>query len=362
MSVIIASDLHIKKKPGMWAGRAEISGDDLFALDQIVDLCNEVGHKLYLLGDVLDCVTNAPRPIAELKDRLSKLKNKPVRYIQGQHEMFVQATYTQHPWLSVIEGTEHLHGKQFDFLGKKAYALDYFPQVLEGEVLATVPPETEVLFLHGTIDIVMPAGFHISSALLPESVKYVFAGDWHEAAEVKLPNGGRLYYPGSTYLCSVSEPLDKHVLLVDRDGEDLKVDTIRLKTRPIVKISKMDSDEIEVDSELPKEVSKPVVLVDEPTDQTRLVQLAAKYHIYSMSSSNAVTQEYCAAAQDESISDAEILAAYVDQKNNRDEFDFILDVIMNPVNDALERLRTKLGVTLEKDEDTPKNTTEKVII
>lgn len=356
-SVIIAGDLHLLKKPGMWSGRSEIGGDDEFALKQIVELCVEHDADLFLLGDVLDSVTNLPRPLILAKRYLRPLLDAGhcVFYIQGQHEFVVDSSNENYPWLELVEGTTRMHGKYFEFMAMKAFALDYFPEPHELLHLSTVPADTEVLFLHGMADAVTNFGCHFHMENIPPSVKYIFAGDYHEAIEWTNPlgEGPILIYTGSTHLRSADEAPAKSVILATQgDGEPFGWKRVPLRSRSIWKRSQLDLENLEWvaehDDTVPENIQTPVILVDEPTDAAEY-QLLAKYgHVYTTSSASLDMPTTEEIEGEENKSDLEILQQYTDREGNEIQFDFALDVVQNSVDDALSRLREALGVT---DED-----------
>lgn len=354
--VVIASDLHILKKPGMWEGRAEIAGDDIFALQQIAELCRTTDADLMLLGDVLDSVTNLPRPVVWLREHLLPLlkEGRKVQYLQGQHEIVVQAHYTNYPWLSIIEGTEHIGGKAFDFLGYKAYALDYFSAPFEHLMFSKIPGDTQVLFLHGTADLANSIGCHFSMENIPSQIKLVIAGDYHKACEFTLKNGGMLWYCGSTWQTAADEPREKSVLLCDiADGAGIKVERIPLKTRKIVKYTELTGGfpELKLSSEdrqsLPEELHTPVVLVDMPIEPEVYEKLSIDAHVYTTSGANPNTPSQAVIAAVDNMTDEAILSSYVDREAHKSEFDFTLDVLSSNVEDAVQRLKDRLGVPVE---------------
>lgn len=350
---VIAADLHMLKKPGMWAGRAEIAGDDIFAFQQIVEHCILREADLYLLGDVFDSVSNLPRPLIAVFDLLGRLVEKGLKvfYLQGQHEMVqTMPGGNNRPWMSMFAPAQHLHGHAFDFLGHKAYGLDYFPQAFEALQLSSVPNDTVVLFLHGTIDIVMPLGFHITSRLIPPSVRYVFAGDWHEYKELNLEQA-IMVYPGSTYLNAANEPDKKYILEVSASKGKLVWTPIQLKTRPIYRVSNLNFDALDIkdDTSLPKELQHPVIIVDRPIEPDQYAVLVQYGYLYTTQSANPHVPSTQEIAEVEKMSDAEILSKYVDREKHPEEFEFILDVIQNPVPDTVVRLRERLGVQLDAD-------------
>jgi hypothetical protein len=99
---------------------------------------------------------------------------------------------------------------------------------------------------------------------------------------------------------------------------------------------------------LPKELQQPVILVDMPTDGATMEQLAAFAHLYTTSGSNPDVPTKEVLDNEAKMSNEQILQAYVDKQKNPEQFAFTLDVIENPVEDSVKRLKERLGI---KDPD-----------
>jgi hypothetical protein len=358
MKTVIAADLHLQRKPGMWAGRAEIAGDDVWSLEQIVDLTCKYQANLMLLGDVFDTITNLPRPIVAAQQALGPLATEGrVRHLQGQHELAVGAHYANSPWLSVVPGTKHIgDGAPFEFHGMKACGLDYFPVAFEALNFSKIPDDVEVLFMHGTVDLAFPTAFHFSAESLKKFTKlqYVFAGDYHQAIELKAGKVSILY-TGSTWQISANEPRDKSVILVEGEGTKLKVGRVQLATRTIVKLSELYTEDGKFEPApfaerplLPKELQTPVILIDLPTDGPTMEKLAELGHLYTTSAANPDVPTQAVIDMEGTLTNSEILQRFVDKEKKPGEFAFTLDIIENPVSDAVTRLKEKFGI---KDAD-----------
>lgn len=344
---ILSGDLHLLRKPGLWASRSEIAGDDIFALDQVIQICLDNDATPFFLGDVLDSVSNLPRPLVALHGALKRL-NKPFKFMQGNHDS-IKAGHSDgsYTWLSILDGAEHVDGKVFEFEGKKAYALDYFPEPEAKEALLTIPSDTEVLFLHGSCDLAMPINYHFKAEDLPSSVKYVFAGDWHICESFKLPNGGVLWYTGATYLTRVTEPLDKYVLKVWADGSDLKIEKVPLKTRPVYRASELSSAVgILTDTRLPEEVQRPLVLVDTYMEEEDYEEMAKYGHLYTtykampMAISNRDDVEKI-------INDEDLMKEYVTPEDKPILFKFLMNLLKGSVETAINILKADLEFDLK---------------
>lgn len=354
-TAIITADLHLKRKAGMWSSRVEIAGDDIWALTQCAQLANEYDTDLFLLGDVLDTVTQMPRPLSAVQTALgSHASSGRLKFLQGQHDMNVGGLERQAPWLSLISGAQHIANTEFDFFGLRAFALDYFPQPFESLAFSKIPAGVEVLFLHGTIDVAMPMAFHFTGDSLKKfkKLRHVFAGDYHQAISLKVGDID-VHYTGSTWQISSDEPREKSVMMVSLDADGrLQMQRIPLLTRPIIKVSElydvhgdMDLTPLKADvSDLPAELQRPVILVDMPLDPATMEELAGKGHLYTTSGANPDIPTRELMDKYGTLSNEEILGNYVDREKNPEEFKFTLDVIENPTEDAIKRLKDKLGI------------------
>ena len=359
---IIAGDLHLLRKPGMWAGRTEIAGDDVYGFQQVVEITVQTpGADLYLLGDVLDEASNLPRPITAVKRALRDFPfdERRVRYIQGQHETAFQTTYENEPWLSLVDGPEHIAGQRFLFLGLQAFVMDYFSGAFEALNMCRIPAGTEVLFLHGTIDIALPFNPHFHAENIPASVRYVFAGDYHMGGNYLLLNGGMLHYTGTTWFTGAGEPTNKSVMKVERgEGGALEVSRIPLKSRPVYLASDLYLEDATIElpawegaEDLPKHLRKPVIIIDTPVDIATHAKLGMLGFTHTTSGANPVNPTESQVFAEENLDNSEILERYCDKEKYPDQFEFTLDVIENTVEDAIGRLKDKLGISANVEQE-----------
>lgn len=364
-TVVIAADLHLKKKPGLWSGRAEIAGDDEYALRQVVDIANANNADLYLLGDTFDSITNIPRPIIMAFNYLSNIQNQ-IRYIQGNHDMVVQADFSTEPWLHIIQDemktARHINGCAFDFCTNlTGYALDYFPSMEAAEYFSTIPANTDILMLHGTADIIMPLRYHFEYKLIPDHVKFIIAGDYHQNIEYINDNGPILLYPGATYVGATSELGDKYCIIMHQDEAGLlHYEFKKLHTRQFITYSSVTSFNVDdlkrqVDdyneSELQDasaSIKTPVFIIDTVPEQENIDILKAIGHIYMTPAAYPETTVIDSSREVDSMPDEEILEQYMNRPEHQEEFDFTMDVIENNVEDAITRLKNRLEID-EKD-------------
>jgi hypothetical protein len=73
-------------------------------------------------------------------------------------------------------------------------------------------------------------------------------------------------------------------------------------------------------------------------------KLAEHAHLYSTSGANPDTPTRAIIDQANKLTNTEILANYADREKQPEQFAFTLDVIENPVADAVQRLKDKLGI------------------
>jgi DNA repair exonuclease SbcCD nuclease subunit len=353
---IAVGDLHLLKKQGMWENRSEIADDDLYALAQATDLCLDKKADMLLLGDMLDTPTTLPRPMTALLNSARMLEKAGLRmyYIQGQHDFVVQSAFENDPWMALIPGAIRLSGQKFKVWGKQAYAMDYFPQAMEMLAMSKIPKGTEVLFMHGTVDVAFPMNPHFQMANIPSSVELILAGDYHRPGEHKLPSGGSLWYTGSPWMTAISESAQpRRVLYAYSNAIGVpQVESIELATRSVFWYSKLDGSMEplkERRADLPEAIRKPIIVVDQQLQREQYAELAQVAHVYTSYSG---TPDMLAAeliSTKDDMSNEEILEQYVDKINEHETFSFVLDVINSPVDDAISRLKEHMGVEMETD-------------
>lgn len=351
---IVAADLHLRKKSGIFGGRAECGGDDLWSLECIAKLVKEHDADLYLLGDVMDQVSTLPRPMIALQAAIGDLaKEGRIFYTTGQHDANVGGFEEHEPWLALIPGAKHIANTSFDFMGYKAFALSYFASAFENLEFAKVPKSVEVLMLHGTCDLAFNAAFHwqVESLKQFKSLKVVLAGDFHQPLDL-VAGQTHIHYTGSTWQIASNEPREKSVILVEKGKKGLEISRLPLKTRKILKLTELYdtngelnlTDLKDIDTTLPKELQLPVVLIDTPAGPELYEQLAQHAHIYTTSAANPDIPTRELVDKYGELSNAEILQHYVDKEKNPEQFAFALDVIENSAEDAVKRLKDKFGI------------------
>ena len=205
--MLVTSDLHLSDK--IWKNEP-IWGDSYYSWRQIVDLA--IDHEcdgVILAGDLLDKQINVSKPVKALVDGLRQLavNDIEVYYNQGQHE------YQEAPWMSLDESVIWFRDESFS-LGPLQFAGCDF-QDAEGLALYLQSDEAkkaDVLVCHQVWLEFMgeeckPQGSFYD---IPENVKYLITGDYHESICQKY---GHLTVisPGSTHLRSISETQDKNV-------------------------------------------------------------------------------------------------------------------------------------------------------
>jgi DNA repair exonuclease SbcCD nuclease subunit len=231
MKILATSDLHLSDK--IWKHRP-IEGDSYHSWRQIVDLAIEHDCDIVTLaGDILDKQTNVSNPVQELVAGLRRLREAHIKvwYNQGQHE------YQTVPWMSLDETTVWVQAQPIVTTnGWNIAGCDYQnTEGLTNFLKTTAAMEADILVCHQVWLEFMgeecrPQG---SFADIPENVRYLITGDYHENICQKF---GQLTVlsPGSTHLRSISETEDKFVFfmeLPDTVGSKAKTSTWPLATR-----------------------------------------------------------------------------------------------------------------------------------
>lgn len=286
--VVVVGDLHYsdriyKKLPGM-------RGDAEFALEQIMAFAVENASEVWFLGDVFD----ETRPPASVVDSFLRYTTNfcdadsrgsaagILRFLQGQHD------WQDVPWGMVGQGSRQFMSNWGEGLLHVSTALgptwgmDYTPRIALADRLSHIDKEAEVLVCHQTAKEVCNIGneedlqlrrWDFSFEEVPETIKLILAGDWHDAVEGTVHNGKTKWiYTGSCTMRSVSEPRPKSFLHVSRQKDDFVIHRIPLRTRAMLPITAEYEHELrEKLREIAEVIGKPDVTLPEPLQSPLVV-------------------------------------------------------------------------------------------
>jgi hypothetical protein len=142
------------------------------------------------------------------------------------------------------------------------------------------------------------------------------------------------------------------------DSSGIAISRVPLLTRKIVRLSELfnndcmdDLESIKVkDPALPQSLQTPVILVDLPVtaDEDLMHRLSAIGHLYTTSGANPDVPTRELVSGTAQMSNRDILRNYADEVAHPSQFEFTLDVIEGPVDQAVKRLKDRLGI---KDSD-----------
>ena len=189
------------------------------------------------MGDIFNASRPDSQSIDLFRTSLAVMKSHglPVYAIQGQHDRSTP------PWPTAVCGSEitYVHKSRFQPItdGPVFYGLDQHPVSVELQAsLNEVPKDVDVLIMHQLAREVFPldGAWDFDTEWVPEHIKGLFIGDYHVATDFKW-KGGKAYYSGSTYMCSISESPNKSFLHVTIN-EGIKTERIPLKTRGLIKL------------------------------------------------------------------------------------------------------------------------------
>lgn len=231
--VLVTSDLHLSEK--IWKHRP-IERDSYYSWEQIVDIAiYEQCSDIILAGDILDKQTNTSNPLHSLLLGLNRLTDAgiSIHYNQGQHE------YQLSPWMDLHRQARHFDGVELHKIGGLSWCgSDYAqPDKLAAFLSSEAVRNASVLVCHQVWLEFMgeeckPQG---SFADIPENVKYLITGDYHDNICQKFGNLV-VMSPGSTHLRSISEPENKYVFILEIENEKVKISTRELYTRRRIEI------------------------------------------------------------------------------------------------------------------------------
>lgn len=214
MRAIVCGDPHLSS--GAWTDRPEIDGDAYFAFQQVVDIAVEQQLPLFLLGDVFDRRRPDPRSVECFCRQMDRMQAAalPVLVVQGQHELDRAS-----PWLLVHTHPKHLHKQAVQVGDQLVVGLDWLPRGELQAALDELPAAATVLLCHQVWSDVMGVGKTDGAFCDIPHVRWVLTGDYHETyvrqACGKSGQEMTVMSTGSTHMRSISEPVEKQVLLLD---------------------------------------------------------------------------------------------------------------------------------------------------
>ena len=280
-----------------------------------------------------------------------------VYVIQGQHD------YADPPWPKALCSDEVIYVDQqlFEPLpGLKIYGLDNRPLTQLEDAIKAVPLAANCLMLHQLARQIfkMDGAWDFDADWVPEHIKHMFIGDFHE--QVDFPYGikehGRAWYTGSTYMCSITEEVNKSFLDVTFDDGSLTVKRIPLDTRFVTTVTLDTIDDLKaaIDSiaKAPKLDMKPIIIAEYSTGIPQAVprlQAAAKaagVHLWAKPTALRTDEEITYVNDDGTPIVSTEMVDLVDRyAEPSDELNaFLRDLLTKDIVTVFDMWRTKMGV------------------
>lgn len=228
--IVFVGDLHLARN--VYASLPSMRGDSFYSLEQVARFCEVSGVPLALLGDTLDRRLSTPEIVDQL---LYAVRNIDLVYLVGQHDMNADVQWPDIRTSSSML-RKHLNEALVELSGIKVYGFDCTPRGRIDEKLAKIPADAEILVMHQLIKQVMTIEdqWHLDITQVPAHVKYTIMGDWHGHPQDGETDGRKWAYTGSSCMQSISEPVQKSFILVERIDGQLEFSRIPLKTRPFI--------------------------------------------------------------------------------------------------------------------------------
>lgn len=252
------SDWHLA--PGAWKRAPEIRGDSYHGLDQAVALANKFGVPMLALGDLFDSPFPDGQSLYHARKAIESLYDNNFYYVQGNHE------YSGTPVIGALsDWASHIHRRRFRLGPLECYGLDYMPTQEMRAEFETNGRQADVLLTHQAWRDLIPWRLN---GLRFEEIPYstTLCGDFHRHDVIRYTgrNGpGVFHSPGPLSLQALDENPQKQVFLL---YDDLSVDSLPLKCRPLHSLIVEDPDGLEA------VVADAVRLCYHPTDLVEVIQ------------------------------------------------------------------------------------------
>jgi len=250
---ILAFCADLQARESAYRSVYELRGDDLYALNQVVDYCNSnsrQGNPLHMImgGDQVDTPTISDEHTVALRKVLRKIPGDRCLYIDGNHERGFKRLSLEGGGASVARPME---GKIFDIAGYRVAGYNWRTRRQWESFIETGNfVEADILILHGFASQVVSAlGLPPDEAPLCDmdlewfdgKYKLVLMGDIHMEWQWQGPKGTRFMYSGSMWMHRLGEPEAKSFIVVN---DDLSVEKVPLRSRPFLRTDMKSKEDI----------------------------------------------------------------------------------------------------------------------
>ena len=364
--LVFCADLQARES--VYRHNPNLRDDDLVALHQVIEFCNDRANDVAILvlgGDQVDSPSISDKHVIKLR-RLLRGCKVPTYYVDGNHEKGFSRFELEGGQASVASNLETSPISKHDIpagcIEGGIAGYNWRPR-REWESLKDEIPICDILVLHGFADQAAPliqgssvsAEDHLGDFDLnwfDGKCKLCLMGDIHIYTEYVGDKGTKFIYPGSMWMHRVNEPENKFFLSVDLDT--LETTKIPLMTRPFYRREISTAGDITALQEeiflkevkvLDSRITKPRVHLDitSEEDLTTSIQELSKTNfvvprVKPSETSQLITQRL-------ERPDVELgIKALLTEEGDEDLRVFLAEVFRDSIDSALIGLRDKLGV------------------
>jgi hypothetical protein len=245
---ILAFCADLQARESAYRSIKELTGDDLYALQQVVDYCSKHNVPLIMGGDQVDTPTISDEHTVALRKILLQIPPHNNWYIDGNHERgFKRLCLEGGPAAAAtnMEGAIVRIGEYTATGYNWRTRRQWEAYMAENEL-----QQTDVLVLHGFAEQVVPSlGLPAEEAPLCDldlnwfdgKYKLVLMGDIHMEWDWRGPKGTRFLYSGSMWMHRLGEPEAKSFIVVN---DDLSIERVPLRCRPFMRTELIDGNSI----------------------------------------------------------------------------------------------------------------------
>lgn len=250
---ILAFCADLQARESAYRSIKELRGDDLYALNQVVDYCNsnrQRGAPLPLImgGDQVDTPTISDEHTVALRKILLRIPAENNWYVDGNHERGFKRLCLEG---GLAAAATNLEGSVVKVGGSTVTGYNWRTRRQWEAFLAENELQpADVLVLHGFAEQVVPAlGLPAEEAPLCDlnlnwfdgKYKLVLMGDIHMEWDWRGPKGTRFLYSGSMWMHRLGEPEAKSFIVVN---DDLSIERVPLRCRPFLRTELSDEKDI----------------------------------------------------------------------------------------------------------------------
>lgn len=245
--LVFCADLQARESA--YRAVKELKGDDLYAMQQVVEYCRKHDVPLVMGGDQVDTPTISDEHTVNLRKLLMRIPPHNSWYVDGNHERGFKRLCLEGGAAAAAQNLEGyvVNVGSYMMTGYNWRTRRQWEAYLQENNLT----QADILVLHGFAEQVVPElGMPADEAPLCDlnlewfdgKYKLVLMGDIHMEWDWRGPKGTRFLYSGSMWMHRLGEAEAKSFIVVH---DDLSIERVPLRCRPFLRTEMAEEKDIQ---------------------------------------------------------------------------------------------------------------------